>query len=102
MTDEELRHHLSTPPDRDPGFTLRVLAALPRRRIAPRTRLLWLLTVSALAAAIVFITLGRAGALANLPDGPILGLGTWPLLAGILALLALATTALAVASEALD
>ena len=99
MTDQELRHLFATDETPDPGFAFRVLAALPRRRVADRWRLVWLLSVCLLGGALSLFGLSAASALpltlvsAGLPVMPVIA---------VLILLALAATALAVASQALD
>ena len=100
--DEALFCHLATRPERDAGFTLRVLTALPRRRIGVRARLLYLLVACALATALALFPLGGAAALADLPAAFTSPTAPWPLLVAAFALLSLAATALVIATEALD
>jgi len=92
MTDDDelLRRLLATPDERDPGFTWRVLTALPARQPRRRFRLVLLSAAALVGALLFFFLLGGAAALtgALLPTGVVL--------------LALAATLLALVSEASD
>jgi hypothetical protein len=94
-----LRRLLADRGERDPGFTWRVLTALPPRRPQRRFRLILLLATAVAGGLLSFFVLGGASALTGAL--PAAGHPSSLFLTGVV-LLALAAAVLGVASEAGD